>query len=217
MSSSNLRRMVRSPALAATTPSQELKAVCSIDLSLPSARPMSALLDFWLCSRLKRSSWDSTASSCCCACSAYSADLVRRSSLLSMLRTQVSWPRCNAATSLLACTTAPFRICWPMEEPSCSSMASAIESGVPSSMAFRMCVAVVTSIWSWSARCSKSSRMCGGHLSTSSETTMLSSVVAKSLISSSLNGKPLSRRISSAAVTVLVCDQALPRDECMTR
>mmetsp|Transcript_16287 Transcript_16287/g.47641 ORF Transcript_16287/g.47641 Transcript_16287/m.47641 type:complete len:210 (+) Transcript_16287:1030-1659(+) len=209
--------MARSPAPATTCPSQELKVVCSNDLSLPSARPMRAFLDFRFCSAPKRSSWDSTASSCCCACSAYSADLVRRSRRLSMLRTHVSWARCKAATSLLACTTAILSICWPMEEPSCSSMVDAMASELPSSTAIRTRIVVVTSIWSCSARWSKSSRRFGGHFATSSETKIPSSTVAKSLISSSSKGKPLSARTSSAEVTTFVCDQVLPNDVCMRR
>mmetsp|Transcript_1367 Transcript_1367/g.3730 ORF Transcript_1367/g.3730 Transcript_1367/m.3730 type:complete len:300 (+) Transcript_1367:827-1726(+) len=211
ISRSNFFLSSLSPRLASVRPNQVPKEVWTRDLSLPSAKPRRAFLDFSFCSAPNFCNCDSTAMSCCCACSASSADLVRRSSRFSMLRNHVSWHLCKAATSLLAWTTACFRICWPMDVESTSSTVSWMPSGTPSSIDFRTREVVVTSIWSCRARWSKSSRMTWGSLGTSSTTICCSSISANSLISSGVRGTPLSAMMSSAAVTAFVCVHPLPR------
>mmetsp|Transcript_83496 Transcript_83496/g.221518 ORF Transcript_83496/g.221518 Transcript_83496/m.221518 type:complete len:297 (+) Transcript_83496:765-1655(+) len=216
ISFSYFMRMAFSPWPESTMPFQVLKTVLRRDLSLPWAKPMSAFLDFAFCSAPNVCSCVSTARSCCCACSAYSADLVRRSSRFSMLRNQVSWHLCNDATSLLACTTACFKICWPIEVESTSSMVPWMFSGTPSSMVFRTRADVVTSICSCKARCSKSSRMAGGSLSTIMESIALSSMLTMDLMSDSDRSTPLIAKISSPYFSACVADTFWPR-EFMTR
>mmetsp|Transcript_53512 Transcript_53512/g.124561 ORF Transcript_53512/g.124561 Transcript_53512/m.124561 type:complete len:311 (-) Transcript_53512:131-1063(-) len=210
ISFSNLSLSSLSARAARVMPSQLLKVVWMRDLSLVSARPRSAFLDLAFCSAPNLANCVSTATSCCCACSATSADRCKRSSRFSILFIHVSWHLWMAATSLLACTTARFSTCWPMLVESTSSMVSWMPCASPSSMDFMTREIVVTSICNCKATWSKSSRMPCGSLSTSSRTICCSSMTANLETSSEVRDTPLMARISSAAVTAFVCVHFLP-------
>mmetsp|Transcript_14608 Transcript_14608/g.31950 ORF Transcript_14608/g.31950 Transcript_14608/m.31950 type:complete len:277 (+) Transcript_14608:687-1517(+) len=166
ISASNLSRIDFSALCLTVMPFQELRAVCSRDLSFPCATPMSAFLFFSLCDVAKAPSCDSTALSCCCACSASSADLLKRSSLFSMLLTHVAWYRRSSLTSELACRTEFFKTSWQIFVPSSSSTTFWTSSWLPASAVRRIFEVVVTMSWICKVSWSKVSLIVSGILAT---------------------------------------------------